>query len=145
MIQETKAMRVPWDDVSEQIQSALQSILGKPFTRKARDDDYNYWSTIFLDRRMMMSEVFMIFEGLEATAEQRDDSLPEQEEWTESVDCIGMSASSLLLSYALKKTWKEEYISDDALWLLDVKSKAETQVLGAEVSKKEFESMLSVD
>ena len=87
----------------------------------------------------------MIFEGLEATAEQRDDSLPEQEEWTESVDCIGMSASSLLLSYALKKTWKEEYISEDALWLLDVQSKVETQVLGAEVSKKEFESMLSMD
>lgn len=145
MIQEVRAIRITWDDVSEQIQSALQSILGKPFTCKAREDDYNYWSTIFLDRRMMMSEVFMIFEGLEATAEQRDDSLPEQEEWTESVDCIGMSASSLLLSYALKKNWKEEYISDDALWLLDVKSKVETQVLGAEVSKKEFESMLSVD
>lgn len=145
MIQEVRAIRITWDDVSEQIQSALQSILDKPFTCKARDDDYNYWSTIFLDRRMMMSEVFMIFEGLEATAEQRDDSLPEQEEWTESVDCIGMSASSLLLSYALKKTWKEEYISDDALWLLDVKSKVETQVLGAEVSKKAFESMLNVD
>ena len=145
MIQEVRAIRITWDDVSEQIQSALQSILGKPFTYKARDDDYNYWSTIFLDRRMMMSEVFMIFEGLEATAEQRDDSLPEQEEWTESVDCIGMSASSLLLSYALRMTWKEEYISDDALWLLDVKSKVETQVLGAEVSKKEFESMLSMD
>jgi len=73
---------------------------------------------------MMMSEVFMIFEGLEATAEQRDDSLPEQEEWTESVDCIGMSASSLLLSYALNKSWKEEYITDEALWLLDVTPKA---------------------
>ena len=145
MIQERKAIRVTWEDVSALIQSAIQAILDKDFVCKAKSDDYNYWSTSFMERRMMMSEVFQIFEQLNASAEQRQDSLPEQEEWTDSVDCIGMSASSLLLSHGLRMTWKEEYISDDALWLLDVKSKVETQVLGAEVSKKEFESMLSVD
>lgn len=124
MIQESVAIRVTWDDVSDLIRSAVQSILGIHITCKAKCDDYNYWSTVFKDRRMMMSEVFTIFEKLEATAEQRQDSLPEQDEWTASVDCLGMSASSLLLSYALKKTWKEEYISEDALWLLDIAPKA---------------------
>ena len=124
MIQERKAIRVTWEDVSALIQSAIQAILDKDFVCKAKSDDYNYWSTSFMERRMMMSEVFTILEQLEATEEQRLDSLPEQEEWTESVDCIGMSAGSLLLSYALNKSWKEEYITDEALWLLDVTPKA---------------------
>ena len=124
MIQESVAIRVTWDDVSELIRSAVQSILGIHIICKSKCDDYNYWSTGFKDRRMMMSEVFTIFEKLEATAEQRQDSLPEQDEWTASVDCLGMSASSLLLSHALNKTWKEEYMTDDALWLLDVIPKA---------------------
>lgn len=145
MIQEVRAIRITWDEVSVMIQEAVRSILGTQILCKAKSDDYNYWSTLFENKRMMMSEVFQIFEQLNASAEQRQDSLPEQEEWTDSVDCIGMSASSLLLSHGLRMTWKEEYISDDALWLLDVKSKVETQVLDAEVSKKEFESMLSVD
>ena len=120
MIQETKAIRVTWEEASELIQSAVKSILCIQITCKARYDDCNYWSTVFKDRRMMMSEVFNIFEKLEATTEQRQDSLPDQEEWTASVDCLGMSASSLLLSYALNRTWKEEYMTADALWLLDV-------------------------
>ncbi len=124
MIQELKAIRVTWDEASVLIQSAAHSILGIQISCKAKSDDYNYWSTLFTDRRMMMSEVFQIFEQLNASTEQRQDSLPEQEEWTESVDCIGMSASSLLLSHALRMTWKEEYIGEDALWLLDVTPKA---------------------
>lgn len=124
MIQEVKAIRITWDEASVMIQDAVRSILGTQILCKAKSDDYNYWSTLFENKRMMMSEVFQIFEHLNASAEQREDSLPEQEEWTDSVDCIGMSASSLLLSHGLRMTWKEEYISDDALWLLDITPKA---------------------
>lgn len=133
MIQEVKAIRITWDEASVMIQDAVRSILGTPILCKAKSDDYNYWSTLFENKRMMMSEVFQIFEQLNASAEQRQDSLPEQEEWTDSVDCIGMSASSLLLSHGLRMTWKEEYISDDALWLLDITPKATNEITEEEI------------
>lgn len=133
MIQEVKAIRITWDEASVMIQDAVRSILGTQILCKAKSDDYNYWSTLFENKRMMMSEVFQIFEQLNASAEQRQDSLPEQEEWTDSVDCIGMSASSLLLSHGLRMTWKEEYISDDALWLLDITPKATNEITEEEI------------
>lgn len=133
MIQEVKAIRITWDEASVMIQDAVRSILGTQILCKAKSDDYNYWSTLFENKRMMMSEVFQIFEHLNASAEQRQDSLPEQEEWTDSVDCIGMSASSLLLSHGLRMTWKEEYISDDALWLLDITPKATNEKTKEEI------------
>ena len=138
MIQEVKTIRVTWEDASSLIQAAVQSILGTPFMCKARCNDYNYWSTMFLDRRIMMSEAYAIFEKLKATNEQINTSLPDQEERTMSVDCLGMPISSLLLSFALNRTWKEECVTEDALWLLNVSVVPQN-------AEDEYESMLNVD
>ena len=138
MMQEVKAMRITWEDVSSLIQSAVQSILGTQFMCKARCNDYNYWSTMFLDRRIMMSEAYAIFEKLKATNEQINTSLPCQEERAMSVDSLGMPASSLILSYALNRTWKEECVTEDALWLLDVSTVPKN-------TEDEYESILNVD
>lgn len=114
------AIHLSWEEASEMIQLELDRILGYPISCRAQKDDMYYWCAVFPDTRMLMSDVFKVFETLNATVEQRVDSIPTPEDRMISVDCLGMAVCELLLQDWLQCKWEETHIGDDALWLLDV-------------------------
>lgn len=119
-IKKLAAVRLTWEEASEMIQQELDRILGYPISCRAQKDDLYYWCAVFPDTRMLMSDVFKVFETLSATVEQRVDSIPTPEDRMISVDCLGMAVCELLLQHGLQCKWEETHIGDDALWLLDV-------------------------
>ena len=119
-IKKLAAVRLTWEETSEMIQLELDRILGYPISCRAQKDDMYYWCAVFPDTRMLMSDVFKVFETLNATVEQRVDSIPTPEDRMISVDCLGMAVCELLLQHGLQCKWEETHIGDDALWLLDV-------------------------
>lgn len=118
-IEKRAAIRLTWEDASEVIQKALDSILGYRIMCKAQRDDMYYWCICFPDKRMQMSDVFKVFEILGTSDEQRMDSLPDASERMNSVNCLGMAVCELLLQYGLRCNWSETHIGEDAIWLLD--------------------------
>lgn len=114
------AIHLTWEEASEIIQNALNSILGYQIQCRTHKDDAFYWCTCFPDTRMRMSDVFRVFEAVNASVEQRIDSIPTPEDRMISVNCLGMAVCELLLQHGLQCKWEETHIGDDALWLLDV-------------------------
>lgn len=119
-IEKVAAIRLTWEEASEIIQNELDRILGYQISCRAQKDDMYYWCAVFPNARMLMSDVFKVFETLNATVEQRIDSLPTSEDRMISVDCLGMAVCELLLQRGLQCKWEETHIGDDALWFSDV-------------------------
>lgn len=60
-----------------------------------------YWCAVFPNAEMLMSDVFKVFETLNATVEQRVGSIPTPEERMISVNSLDMAVCELLLQRGL--------------------------------------------
>ncbi len=148
MLHTTKALQITWRELSEIIQTEIKKVLGRDILCEAHPDDDNYWAVIFPMDRLQMSELYQLLDALGATAEQRMDSVPPRSENMESVNCIGMDASNLLLCRHLGYAWQSLFVDEEYLWVLgeaapeeeaaDVIRIAEKQIRLSELkSKKE--------
>lgn len=118
---EVKAIRFTWQELSENLQTEVEAILERKITCRAKADDESYWCIGFPDGRIPMSEIYRILESLQASENERIDSLPPISEHPIGVSCIGMSASELLLRRHLGFQWEALHIDDDYLWVLGEK------------------------
>lgn len=118
---EVKAIRFTWQELSENLQTEVEAILERKINCRAKADDESYWCIGFPDGRIPMSEIYRILESLQASKNERIDSLPPISEHTIGVSCIGMSASELLLRRHLGFQWEALHIDDDYLWVLGEK------------------------
>ena len=118
---EVKAIRFTWQELSENLQTDVEAILERKINCRAKADDESYWCIGFPDGRIPMSEIYRILESLQASENERIDSLPPISEHPIGVSCIGMSASELLLRRHLGFQWEALHIDDDYLWVLGEK------------------------
>ena len=65
--------------------------------------------------------MYRILESVNASKEERIDSLPDENDYVVDVNCLGMSVSELLLRRSLGYQWETIHIEDDALWVLGEK------------------------
>lgn len=121
MYETVKAIKLPWNTVSECIGLEVSKILGRDIVCKANVDDYDYWAAQFLGERIPLSELFKLMEAVNASEEARNESLPESAKKESSAKEFGLSVSELLLSRHLGLTWTAFYLDEQHLWLLDVK------------------------
>ena len=118
---EAKALKLSWEEVANLLGQEIGNILNRKIKCRARADDENFWCVGFADERIPLSELYRILESINASKEERIDSLPDENDFVVDVNCLGMSASELLLRRCLGYQWESIHIEDDALWILGKK------------------------
>ena len=118
---EVKALKLSWDKVANLLQQEIERILNRKISCRARADDENFWCVGFANERIPLSELYRILESVNASKEERIDSLPDENDYVVDVNCLGMSVSELLLRRSLGYQWETIHIEDDALWVLGEK------------------------
>lgn len=121
-IEKAKALRLSWETATLIAEDEISNILGRKIKCDAHMDDDAYWTISFPEERLPMSDLYRILEAIEATSEQRLDSIPPESERMTSVNCLGMDASTLLLSRYLQYRWEYEHLEPTSLWLLGEKT-----------------------
>ena len=89
---EVKALKFSWEELSEKLATEIEAILGRKVRCAAKPDDEYYWCIGFPDARMPLSDVFKILESLNASARDRIDSVPPESEHAVDVSSIGKLA-----------------------------------------------------
>ena len=115
---EKKALKLPWEDAAKIATAEIEKIIGRRIQCTGSMDDVDYWCFGFREGRMLMSEVYKILETVNATQKQRIECLPTESDHMTSVNCLGMSVSSLLLQRHFGYQWECEYVDEDGIWLL---------------------------
>ena len=121
MYETVKAIKLPWNTVSECIGLEVSKILGRDIVCKANVDDYDYWAAQFLGERIPLSELYKLMETVNAGEEARNESLPESARKQFSAKEVGLGVAELLLGRHLGLTWTAIYLDEQHLWLLEVK------------------------
>ena len=98
---ETKALKLSWENVANLLQKEIERILNRKISCRARADDENFWCVGFANERIPLSELYRILESVNASKEERIDSLPDESDYVVDVNCLGMSVSELLLRRSL--------------------------------------------
>ena len=102
---EVKAIRFTWQELSENLQTEVEAILERKINCRAKADDESYWCIGFPDGRIPMSEIYRILESLQASENERIDSLPPISEHPIGVSCIGKTdLPRKNIGYALSNT-----------------------------------------
>lgn len=125
MYETVKAIKLPWNKVSEYIGLEVSTILGRDIVCKANVDDYDYWAAQFLGERIPLSELYKLMETVDAGEEVRKESLPESARKQCSAKEVGLGVAELLLGRHLGLIWTAFYLDEQHLWLLDVKEVAQ--------------------
>ena len=115
---EKKALKLPWAVAAEIASVEIEKIIGRKIHCTGSMDDVDYWCFGFRENRMLMSEVYKILETVNATQKQRIECLPTESDHMTSVNCLGMSVSSILLQRQLGYQWECEYVDEEGIWLL---------------------------
>ena len=103
--------------VSNYIQKEITEILGRKITCSTKVENNDYWSVCIINDRVSLSDIKKLFSSVNADDRTVEETLPED---AKSTQYLGMLLSSKLLKKALKAVWKEEYVTEKALWLIDV-------------------------
>lgn len=119
MLHNPKALQMTWPEVSEIIESEIEKILGRKIACEAAPDNYDcYWAVSFPNERLSMADLYKLLDDIDATPEQRMDSVPPQSDHVDSVNSIGMDASKLLLRRYIGYTWQALHVEEEYLWVL---------------------------
>lgn len=114
----TTAVKLTWKMVAMFATSELEKILGRRIVCTAKRYERTYWNIQFQDARISLEELDMVFNALGANEEQREDSIPVEEDHETSVDGLGMDASELLIYRILGYKAEKTAFFENEIWLL---------------------------
>lgn len=93
----------------------LSALLGREITCTAQSEDGCYWGVRAVNDRFSNSEVIGLIQYVGGDATMIRCSIPPDSNSSKS---ISMELCEALLKHVLKLEWKQEFITEDALWLL---------------------------
>lgn len=114
-----KCLFLSWSEVSAIVSEEVSSILHRPISCIASNDDETYWGVSLDGFRLPISDVWHIFEAVTTDEALRRETLTTDEDVT-SVRDLGMLLCRVLLKKHLEQEWSEELITDRGLWLVDI-------------------------
>lgn len=117
MFESKNALKFAWDDVSYGVSKMLKLILHRNISCIASTDEYDYWS-VKLSERLSMDDLDCIFNRLGSSEQERNDTLPDEMENENSVNCLGKLVCEHLLKEALHNNWEDSYCTKTSLWCL---------------------------
>lgn len=112
-----QTIRLDWGDVATLVGQMISEILGWRVMCVALFDDYDYWSASAVSVPFSISELNQLLDYVDADEDMRDSTIPEDKDETANLD---MRLSRALLQKKMGRTWQEEHITTDGLWLLGV-------------------------
>ena len=86
----TNAVRLSWKMVAAMAEKELAKILGREIKCTAQLYGKAFWNVQFPNDRIPLEELDVILDALQATKEQREDSIPPVEDHQTYVDGLGM-------------------------------------------------------
>lgn len=118
----TSAVKMSWDMAAEMARQELTKILEREIKKcTAKLYERTYWNVQFSHDRITLEELDKVLDALHATEEQREDSIPPEEDHQTSVDGLGMDASELLIYRFMGYQAERTAIFENEIWLLGVK------------------------
>ena len=93
----------------------LSALLGRQIICTSQSEDDCYWSVRAVNDRFSNSEVLGLIDYVGGDATMIRCSIPPDSNSSKS---ISMELCEALLKHVLKLDWKQEFITEDALWLL---------------------------
>lgn len=114
----TTAVRISWKSVAEMAEKELTKILGRKIKCTAQLYGKTFWNVQFPYERMSLEELNIVLNALQATKEQREDSIPPEEDHQTDVDGLGMDASLLLIYKFMDFQAERVALFEDEIWLL---------------------------
>lgn len=135
-------LKLSWQEVSSLQTGIIGTILKRPVSCEASQDDMTYWDTAAIDGWFTLREIHLLLDKAGATPEEQEESIPPDADRARS---LGMGLSNRLLRMALYADWDKEYHDETALWLIDYRKQPERQkeklrLPGAEVSLSDLKS-----
>lgn len=119
MMYTPKALQFTWSEVSKIMEIEIEKILGRRIVCEAASDGNDgYWAVLFPNERLSLADLYRLLEDIDATEEQRLDSIPLQDDHADSVNSIGMDVCKLLLRIHLGYTWQTLHVDEKYLWVL---------------------------
>lgn len=114
---------ISWANLEEQIEAAIKRILAQEVVLYANQDDDVYWAVMSKSYAFSTKELQCLLDATDAKKDIRKESIPTDSTHTQ---CLGMGLCRLLLSQSLQARWSYEMISEEGLWIVDVKAQEDT-------------------
>ena len=108
--------------VSWHISRIVSTLLNKEFEMQVKSEDDCYWSAISIGTQFSIVEVMDLIKAVDGDDEMIYQSIPTDSNKTR---CLSMHLCQALLKRDLKVTWENEFVTEDALWIILDKENAE--------------------
>lgn len=111
------SLKLELGKVSYHIQKIISEILDRKIVCLTKVESNDYWGVCIVNNRASLSDLKKLLSFVNADDRTVEETMPEE---SKSTQHLGMLLSSKLLMKALSASWKEEYVTEKALWLIDV-------------------------
>lgn len=111
------SLKLDLGKVSYYLQKLISEILNRNIVCAAKVESNDFWGVCIVNTRLSLSDLKLLLSFVNADDRTVEETMPED---AKSTHYLGMLLSSKLLQKALNASWKEEYVTEKALWLIDV-------------------------
>lgn len=114
-IERFTTLKLEFSRVAWYLGNILSALLGREIHCTAKAEDDSYWSIAAIDDRFTNSEIVSLIQYVGGDATMIRRCIPPDSNSSRS---LGMDLCEALLKHVLKMDWKQEFVTEDALWIL---------------------------
>lgn len=114
-IERYTTLKLEFSRVAWYLGNILSALLGREIHCTAKAEDDSYWSIAAIDDRFTNSEIVSLIQYVGGDATMIRRCIPPDSNSSRS---LGMDLCESLLKHILKMDWKQEFVTEDALWIL---------------------------
>ena len=111
------SLKMNLGEVSYYLQKIISEVLERQIVCATKIENTDYWGICVVNDKVSLSEIRKLLSFVNADDRTVEETMPED---TKSTQYLGMLLSSKLLKVALNASWQEEYVTEKAIWRIDV-------------------------
>lgn len=111
------SLKLELGKVSYYIQKLISEILNRNLVCVAKVESNDFWGVCIVNSRVSLSDLRKLLSFVNADDITVEETMPED---SKSTHYLGVRLCTELLKKALDANWQEEYITEKAIWLIDV-------------------------
>lgn len=111
------SLKLELGKVSYYLQKLISEVLERKIVCATKVESNDYWGIVIVNNKLSLSDLRKLLSYVNADDKTVEGTMPED---SKSTRYLGMLLSSKLLKKALNASWQEEYVTEKALWLIDV-------------------------
>ena len=113
--QKCTAWKLELTQVSWHLGRIVSTLLNREISMTVKSEDDNYWSGAAVDNRFDIVEVMDLIKAVDGDDEMIYQSIPDDSNKTRF---LSMSLCQALLKRDLKMDWSVEFVTEEALWII---------------------------